>query len=1170
MKKMKKNIIALLMAIAMVANYLSAFTIKASAVETGTCGDDIRWEINEWGALYIWGYGDMPDFSPEEPAPWAEYLPEGQLYVEISGDITSIGAYAFYGYNGSLTVDTQYSAVMSIGAYAFAECIFLNEVRLNDSIFSIGEYAFYNCSSLQEMPRLDLLMSIGDYAFYNCQNLYAFPLGSSLSTVGNYAFCETYSLESVTFPASLTYLGDGAFGCSSIRTVTFEGPAPQIDRWAFNSTYADAYYDPQQDGWAYFDFNNIQCLTWYPIGGSSSPVLGAGACGDNLTWNLTQDGVMTISGTGRMTEFLGIDPPWLGFKDQITSVVVEDGVEYIGREAFNGCSNLWDVTVADSVQGIGIHAFDNTPWLEYQPDGLVYLGKVVYTYKGTCPSTIAFMYGTVGVAGQAFENVETLENVIFPATIREIGFWAFKNCVNLKEINLNDGVAILDECAFSGCDSVTEIVIPDSVTTMKSGAFASCANVERIVIGNGVTDLGYSTFSYSESLKEVVIGSNVQSISNSAFRGCTALESIQLPASVKVIEDHAFFDCYALKSITMPNVTRILYYAFANCKALEKVEFPETLKELGVSVFAGCSGLTSVQIPDSVTIMDAGCFNNCAALTEVYIGKGVSQLDSQAFLNCTALSAIHISPENQYYMSDSCGVLYTKDGKTLEIYPVGRVGAYTVANTTTKISRTAFGNCPGLTAVTLPEGLERIEYGAFAECVNLKEVRIPNSVTRTEGGTFLDCTALETVWIGNGLKMISATMFANCTALKEVHLSEGLEVISSSAFENCTGLTAITLPNSVTEISYEAFSGCTNLKDVVLSGNLREIGSLAFYNCKSLQEIYIPDSVTNIGYSAFNSCKGLVTVKLSKNMKTIKDHLFYVCNALKTIEIPASVTTIDTDAFAGCRSLEYVQYTGTLNEWEAIDVKSGNTYLTNAMMCIVPCSHFVWENNTCAVCGSVMVATAYNSAGEEVGYYSSLEDIQNFAAEGQTIVLQKDVVEIADIVIIPGVTLDLNGHSLTVNSVLTYAGGGIVDNSEKDTGVLMIRDAKGNMISQNNAQLPVYDEAAGGLRFFAVAVESVAVTGKTEPKYWFKVTVENFDELYKLMGAVNIKANLSWNGGEAEATASAEFMNKWAEKYASGDDFYITVCAVNTQGLENFTLTPCVTANGVEICGKAL
>ena len=217
--------------------------------------------------------------------------------------------------------------------------------------------------------------------------------------------------------------------------------------------------------------------------------------------------------------------------------------------------------------------------------------------------------------------------------------------------------------------------------------------------------------------------------------------------------------------------------------------------------------------------------------------------------------------------------------------------------------------------------------------------------------------------------------------------------------------------------------------------------------------------------------------------------------------------------------------------------------------------------------------TAVAVVGED-NYFLTLKDAFDYQAESgaECVSLNKDS-KVSDLVIPAGAVLDLNGKKLTVDSVLSYASSGIIDSSENASGVLVILDADGNMLSENNAQLPIFDAAAGGYRFFAVEVKSVAVTGKENPKYWFTVEFANFDAVYELISAgsaVDFKVLLTVNGEEAQAVANPEFVKQWAEAYKEKGGIYITVTALNTAGVENFSLTPAISANSVTAKGETM
>ena len=215
--------------------------------------------------------------------------------------------------------------------------------------------------------------------------------------------------------------------------------------------------------------------------------------------------------------------------------------------------------------------------------------------------------------------------------------------------------------------------------------------------------------------------------------------------------------------------------------------------------------------------------------------------------------------------------------------------------------------------------------------------------------------------------------------------------------------------------------------------------------------------------------------------------------------------------------------------------------------------------------------TAVAKVGEEL--FLSLNDAFAYQVEnsGENVSLFKDV-QVSDLVLESNAVLDLNGYTLEADSVLTYESSAIIDSSENSVGVLKLTEAEGNMLSENNPQLPIYDAQAGGYRFFQVNVKAVAVTGKgsSEAKYWFKVEFENFEEVYKLIQAgsqMDIGVKMTWNGGEAGANATGNFVGQWAEAYRNNNGIYITVTALNAEGLDAFSLIPCMMANGVAIKG---
>jgi len=122
--------------------------------------------------------------------------------------------------------------------------------------------------------------------------------------------------------------------------------------------------------------------------------------------------------------------------------------------AFENCKTLAVITIPDSVTRIGVDAFSGTTWLNNQPDGLVYAGKIALTYKGTMPTntSIILLDGTKGIAESAFFVKDNLTSITIPNSVTSIGYGAFEACLSLTSVTFQGTIPSsgLNEYAFSG------------------------------------------------------------------------------------------------------------------------------------------------------------------------------------------------------------------------------------------------------------------------------------------------------------------------------------------------------------------------------------------------------------------------------------------------------------------------------------------------------------------------------------------------------------------------------------------------------------------------------------------------------------------------------------------------------------------------------------------------
>ena len=198
-------------------------------------------------------------------------------------------------------------------------------------------------------------------------------------------------------------------------------------------------------------------------------IVTSGNCGandDKLTWTLTSNGTLTISGEGEMKDYA--DGEWEDRKSEIKKIVIESGVTEIGCSAFTDCTSLTDVVIPDSVTYI-----DNGAFL-----------------RCTNLSEISLPDSVIGLGSGVFEDCTNLKSVRLPQNLTSIPYRFFFGCSRLKSISLPDSVTKIDEGAFGHCDLqeqvVQEIVSSDNITHIGARAFIGNGNIHTVHIGKNV------------------------------------------------------------------------------------------------------------------------------------------------------------------------------------------------------------------------------------------------------------------------------------------------------------------------------------------------------------------------------------------------------------------------------------------------------------------------------------------------------------------------------------------------------------------------------------------------------------------------------------------------------------------------------------------------------------
>jgi len=464
-----------------------------------------------------------------------------------------------------------------------------------------------------------------------------------------------------------------------------------------------------------------------------------------------------------------------------------------------------------------------------------------------------------------------------------------------------------------------------------------------VIIGKDITKIGAYSFGdhpklYSVSFED---GSVLTEIGANAFYFATVLPSINLPSTLTTIGNCAFSQCDKLQSITLPaSVTTLGQSIFALCDNFEILTSlsttPPTIDKGGSSFF-GSTQLHTIIIPEG-----SMCDYYSVWGTDL---RGGDSYDYKYTLDGEALECL----------TGTCGenLNWSIEGGVLTISGTG-----TTMTNYTGYNQPWYDNRNDIKAIVFDApNLEHIGNYAFFDSQNdeFTEVTIPNSVVSIGSYAFRNCKKLTAIHLGSAVRTIGSSAFSYCTALKEpicngymfvqmptsysgaYTIQAGTVEIKNNAFSGCTGLTAITIPNTVTNIGTSVFMqtgltsipefpstitsipastfmSCASLTEVEISDQFTSIGSSAFSGCSNLASVTISNSVTSIGGSAFSSCSKLTSITIPSSVTSIESYTFQSCTKLASIDIPNSVTSLGTNAFQSCNTLTSVKLPAGLTE----------------------------------------------------------------------------------------------------------------------------------------------------------------------------------------------------------------------------------------------------------------
>ena len=206
------------------------------------------------------------------------------------------------------------------------------------------------------------------------------------------------------------------------------------------------------------------------------------------------------------------------------------------------------------------------------------------------------------------------------------------------------------------------------------------------------------------------------------------------------------------------------------------------------------STITEMVVPDEIEGVPITGIADFAAVnleyvTKITIGKNVKNISDWAFGNSRKITAFEVSDDNPY-ICDVDGVIYTKDMKTLLFYPPSG-GVVT--------EKDKDGNEVKSISYVIPEGVETIRSKAFYKCYELTDVTFPSTLKSIEEKAFFRCN------------------------LNEINLPDSLEFIGKDSFAFCSAVEKVTVPAGVKQIDEYAFFTCTSVTEMIMLGNESEM-----------------------------------------------------------------------------------------------------------------------------------------------------------------------------------------------------------------------------------------------------------------------------------------------------------------------------------------------------------
>ena len=538
-------------------------------------------------------------------------------------------------------------------------------------------------------------------------------------------------------------------------------------------------------------------------------ILAQGTCGaegdgSNVTWVLTTDGTLILSGTGAVAAYDSRkDTPWGDYNYQILRVEVQKGITSVS--GFCSCYELQEVSLPEGLISIGKLTFMDCQKLQEirLPKSLKTLGEGTFA-SCFALTEIEFPEGLETIGDGVLYHCLSLTSVVIPASVTEMGDRPFSGDWALKTVEIKGNVPRLSNRSFHECDALQEVLITGSVETIGEDAFMDLDSLERVQIASGLKTIGKRAFRLCDNLTTVSLPDGVTSIGEEAFKDCGSLTTINLPDSITTIGANAFNGTKLTGPLNIPSsLVSLGDNAFHGCGGITgTLLFPGALENISTNVFAGCSGIEEIILPRGVLTIGAGAFNNCSGVQRLWLTNSIKTIGASALSGMKSLKKIYFSGS----LWDWDTGIQWADDRGYSNFPVGP----------TLNGETASGSCGESLTWSLNSAGD-LTISGTGDMASFIATGAPWAEYRDQ---------VKLVIVGQGVTSIGSSAFQDCKNLETVSLPGSLTALGEAAFLRCGKLTNVSLPISLKSVGEDCFTGCEKLVLLDLTGVPDEIMEL--------------------------------------------------------------------------------------------------------------------------------------------------------------------------------------------------------------------------------------------------------------------------------------------------------------------------------------------------------